>query len=278
MSVVNRVFPVLESNLRAIWARAYVRIVGQNRELSWIFFDVCLPLLSMASYVYVYRSLKAPQEFTGYVILGGAMTAYWLNVLWGMAAQLYWEKETANLELFLISPISRVSILMGMALGGFYVTTIRTISSVLLGAVVFGVKFHFDQPFMTLAMFFATLAALYALGMMGSSLFLLYGREAWHMSNMLQEPVYLLSGFYFPIKSLGFWIAASASIIPIALGLDGMRQLLFPGAEGHGFFPAGPELLVVTLLGILYFMLAVRFLAFMERLAKREGRLTLRWQ
>ena len=28
----------LSTNLRAIWARSYVRIVGANRELSWVFF------------------------------------------------------------------------------------------------------------------------------------------------------------------------------------------------------------------------------------------------
>ena len=28
--------------------------------------------------------MNAPQEYTGFVVLGAAMTTFWLNVLWGM--------------------------------------------------------------------------------------------------------------------------------------------------------------------------------------------------
>ena len=111
----SALFKELENNIRAVIARAYVRIVGLNRELSWIAFDTFMPVLSMASYAFVYKSMNANQALIGYVILGGAMTAFWLNVLWGMSAQFYWEKEMGNLELFLIAPLSRMSILAGMA-------------------------------------------------------------------------------------------------------------------------------------------------------------------
>ena len=52
------------------------------------------------------------------------------------------------------------------------------------------------------AVFLLTLVALYGLGMMFASLFLLWGREAWHMVNLLQEPVYLLTGTNFPVKTV----------------------------------------------------------------------------
>lgn len=40
----------LETNLRAVVARAYARVVGQNREPGWIIFDTVLPLLSIAAW------------------------------------------------------------------------------------------------------------------------------------------------------------------------------------------------------------------------------------
>ncbi|MCR4427155.1 MAG: ABC transporter permease, partial [Firmicutes bacterium] len=89
--------PALSTNLRALWGRAYVRIIGVNREPSWIAFDVILPVLGTASYVYIYKAMNASREFMGFAILGGAMTAYWMNVLWAMASQFYWEKESGNL-------------------------------------------------------------------------------------------------------------------------------------------------------------------------------------
>jgi len=89
------------------------------------------------------------------------------------------------------------------------------------------------------------MTALYGMGMMSASLFLLLSREAWHISNLMQEPIYLVSGFYFPIKSFNFWIAAAASIIPLTLGLDAMRQLVFPSGALLGFLSVRVEIFVL---------------------------------
>jgi len=66
-------------------------------------------------------------------------------------------------------------------------------------------------------------------------------------------------------------------VIPLTLGLDGMRQLAFSGAE-WGFLPPELELGLLGALSVVFIYLARRALRFMEELGKREGRLTLRWQ
>ena len=108
-----------------------------------------------------------------------------------------------------------------------------------------------------------------------SSLFLLWGREAWHTATLFQEPIYLASGFYFPVRELGPLAGGLAALLPITLGLDGIRQILY-GEAAHGFVPLPwiPPIQVALL--ILFLYLAHRALATMERLGKQEGRLTLR--
>ncbi|MDI6824715.1 MAG: ABC transporter permease [Bacillota bacterium] len=267
----------LVDNLRALWGRAYVRVVGTNRELSWLFFDTVLPVLAVVAYVYIYRSLKAPEVFVGYVILGGAISAYWLHVLWGMGSTFYFDKQSGQLELFFIAPISRMAILGGMAFGGMIQTTVRAAGALILGSLAFGVRYRTDALGLLVVGFLVTLIALYGLGMVFASLFLLHGREAWHLANLLQEPVFLLSGFYFPVKALGFWVAALAGVVPLTLGLDALRQLAFADA-GMGLLPAGVEVAINAGLAVLYLAGAALALAHMERVAKREGRLTMRWQ
>jgi len=268
---------VLLRNFRAMKGRAYPRIIGMNREPSWLFFDTLMPILSIAAFVYIYKAMNAPPQYIGYVIIGGAMTAYWMNVLWAMAAQLYWEKEIGNLQLYTIAPVSTMSVMAGMAVGGAFSTTIRAVSTILVGIIIFNVKFSMASPLLLTAIFVFTMIALYGMGMMFASLYMLWGREAWHISEVLTEPVYLLSGFYFPVKYLGTGIATIAALIPLTLGLDGMRQLLFPYA-GDGFIPAVYELSILVILSVAFLFLARYFLNYMETLAKKEGRLTLRWQ
>jgi ABC-2 type transport system permease protein len=124
--------------------------------------------------------------------------------------------------------------------------------------------------------FVLTMAALYGLGMMFASLFLLFGREAWHLSNLFQEPIYLLSGFYFPVKALGPWIAAAASFIPLTLGLDAMRQLLFPSNPAYGFLSVPVEIGILLSLTVVMIAGARIALDRLEALARQEGRLSER--
>ena len=256
------------------FGRAYPRLVGQQREKSWLFFDVFFPMISVASYVFVYRAIQAPEDYIGFVVVGGAMTAFWMNVLWSMSSQLYWEKQAGNLALYIVSPAPMPAILMGMSLGGLAATTIRAVVVIVLGSLIFQVSYAVVSFWMLLAIFLVCMVALYGMGMMTSSLFLLFNREAWHIANLAQEPIFLVSGFYFPVKSLNFWVAVGASIIPLTLGLDAMRQLVFSPGASLGFLTGRLELYILIGLAVVFLAAARYLLAYIEKLAVREGRLT----
>jgi ABC-2 type transport system permease protein len=130
-----------------------------------------------------------------------------------------------------------------------------------------------------LIVFFLTLAALYGLGMVLASLFLMWGREAFHLTQAMTEPVYFVSGLNFPVARLGFLGALALATIPLAVGLDAMRQLAFVGAE----FPVGTpspavEALILVAMTVVFLGLSRWMLRTLERLARREGRLSIRWQ
>jgi ABC-2 type transport system permease protein len=260
--------------VRTVVARAYPRFVLNVRERWWLMFDVLLPLVALSAYVFVYRAIHAPPEFVGFVILGGAMSAFWLNVLWSMGNQLFWEKETGNLALYIMAPNSLMAILLGMAVGGMFGTTLRALAIVAIGSWLFHVQYAISSPALLFAVFALALLALYGMGMMFASLFLLLGREGWHIVNLVQEPVYLLSGTYFPISGFNFWLAAGASLIPLTLALDAMRQLIFRAAAAAGFLPVRTEVAALAVLSVVFLVAARLSLMHMERLAILEGRLT----
>ena len=106
-----------------------------------------------------------------------------------------------------------------------------------------------------------------------SSLFLLWGREAWHTATLFQEPIYLLSGFYFPVRALGAVAAALAGTPPDHARArrdpaDPLRQ-----GRARGFLPLAWIPPIQTALLVLFLFLAHRRSSFMENLGKREGRL-----
>ncbi len=277
MSLVE---PILEKHsglklfLMTVFGRSYPRVVGMQRERSWIFFDIFVPLLSVSAYVFVYRAIGAPEDYVGFVVVGGAMTAFWMNILWSMSSQLYWEKEQGNLALYIISPASMMAILLGMAFGGLFATLLRAIAIMIFGSLLFNVSYFVVSFWQLIAIFSLSMIALYGLGMMSASIFLLLSREAWHFSNLATEPVYLISGMYFPVKNLGFWGSAFGSLIPLTLGLDAMRQLIFKSGISLGFLSVKIEIVSLIVLSIVYVIAAKFLLAHIEKLAVREGRLT----
>jgi ABC-2 type transport system permease protein len=265
---VNRLF------LRTVVARAYPRLTGFHRRLSWLFMELAVPIIGTLAMVYVYRGLGAPDRFLGFVIMGGAMLAFWQNVLWSMAMQLYWDRDGGNLELYVISPTSLVPVSLGMALGGALPTALRATIVILFGSLAFHVHYAGGALLPAVGIFALTLGCLYGMGMTLGSVFLFYGRDAWHLANAMQEPVYLLSGLYFPVRALGGFAAVGAAIIPMALGLDAMRQLLLPGTVQ--FLPVGVEATVLGVQLVAFSLSAQVGLTVMERFARRDGRLVSR--
>lgn len=267
----------LPLNLRATAARTYVRLVGSIREPAFTIMDAIFPMLGMCAYVLLFRALGAPREYETIAVIGGILSTYWLNVLWGMGTQFYWEKQQGQLQLYFVAPCSRMAILAGMALGGSIVATARTVLGFALGFGVLGVHLpHFNVGHL-LIVFVATMGALYALGMILASLFLLFGREAWHLANAVQEPLYLFSGLFFPLRSLGALGAFMAGLVPVALGVDALRQVVL-GDAARGLLPVRVETTILFALAVVFLVLARVALGHLERLAKREGKLTQRGQ
>jgi ABC-2 type transport system permease protein len=269
---------ILRTNLRAVVGRAYPRVIGLTREPSWVFFEILLPFLAVSAFVFVYRALEAPEEFVGFVVLGGAMTSFWLNVVWMMAAQFYWEKDQGNLELYFTAPMHLMSILAGMAIGGLVMTSSRAVAVIAIGSVLYGVTYDIQQPWLLVAVFILTMIPLYGLGMLFASLFLMWGREANHLAELLQEPIYFLGGVNFPLRAIGPIAGLMMATLPLAVGLDAMRQLVFAGSEVTGVLPVGTEMAILVVMGVVFLVGARIALRYLEHLARREGRLTLRWQ
>jgi ABC-2 type transport system permease protein len=270
---------VFASNWRAMIGRAYPRVRGMVREPSWLFFEILLPFLTTAAFVLVYRALQAPEAYVGFVVLGGAMAAFWLNVVWMMASQLYWEKSQGNLELYFAAPMNLMSVLIGMAVGGFIMSSTRAAAVLVISAVVFGVTFNVEQWLLVVVVFILTLTALYGLGMMLASLFLLWGREAFHMTNLVIEPVYFVSGLNFPVGRLGALGALAIATIPFAVGLDALRQLVFAGQPYiTGTPPPEVEALILVAMTVVFGVTARWMIRRIERMARDRGSLSIRWQ
>jgi ABC-2 type transport system permease protein len=256
-------------------ARALVRLWSIFGEPLWVVVSMGFPVLSSLALSLLYYSIGAT-SYIGFAVLGGVMVSFWGNVLWSMASQFNWDKQEGLFEIYLTSPASISAILIGMSVGGI----IGTIPSAVIVSVLGWTLFHppvnasWGGVILTFGL---TLASLYAMGMTLSSLYLTYGREAESMNEVLQEPVSMLSGLYFP--SLGgsspfpLALQAAASLIPLTIGMDALRKTLF---YGSGLGEVWPDLVVLSIMAVVFLFLSSYALSALEKRGRKEGTIAVR--
>jgi ABC-2 type transport system permease protein len=267
----------LHSNpwLRTAYARLWVRAKSIYGEPLWVAVNVGFPFFTSFSLTMVYRAYGLA-SYTGFAILGGVMISFWGNVLWSMAAQFNWDKQVGLFEIYLTSPAPISAILVGMSLGGILGTAPSAAMVAVLGWVIFSPPINAYWPGVIIV-FSLTLASLYAMGMALSSLYLVYGREADSVNEALHEPVSLISGVYFPsvggISPFPFAAQVGASIIPLTIGMDALRQTLF---STPGFLPLRLEILVLGLMGLVLLFASSKALKFLENMGRKTGTIAVR--
>lgn len=206
------------------------------------------------------------------------MVSFWANVLWSMAAQFNWDKQVGLFEVYISSPAPITAVLIGMSLGSILGTAPSAAMVALLGWVLFNPPIHPFWPAVVLV-FSLTLASLYAMGMALSSLYLAYGREADSVNEALQEPVSLVSGMYFPsiggISPFPFFVQAAASVIPLTIGMDALRQSLGFSIQVP-LIPLPIEALILAVMAAVLLLASKRALIFLENKGRRTGSIAVR--
>ncbi len=261
--------------MRTMKARALVRLWSIFGEPLWIVVSMGFPVLSSLALSLLYYSIGAA-NYVGFAVLGGVMVSFWGTVLWSMASQFYWDKQEGLFEIYLTSPASITAILIGMSVGGI----IGTVPSAL---IVTGIGWALFHPVVNavwggvVLTFGLTLASLYAMGMALSSLYLAYGREAESLNEVLQEPVSMMSGLYFPSlgRSSPFPLAlqAVASLIPLTIGMDALRKTLF---YGNDISQVWPDLAALAVMALVLLYLSTLALKFLEKMGRSDGTIAVR--
>lgn len=150
-----------------------------------------------------------------------AMPLLFTSVLSGVS--VIWDRELGFLKEMLAAPVSRVSIVLGKALGGATISTIQggfiLILSMLIGLKI-GVSLLTLIPIMLLISVGFT-----SLGIAAASL--LKTLEGFNvMSNFVVMPLFFLSGAFFPINALPGWLGVLSRINPMTYGVELMRYIV----------------------------------------------------
>lgn len=202
-------------------------------------------------------------------------------------ARIYWG---GTMDLFLLSPLSYFTPMMGIMFRSVIDDYPRVVLSVLFGGVLFGATFNTAHWGAALGFLALTLLSTFGLGMISASSFYLFNfkQQTEPVRFLFQDVIIALTaGYFYPLTILPYPLQILGSFIPHTYALDALRRLIVPG--GDIVAPALPlqELLplspisvdAVVLMGMTALTLPLGWYMYIQGIerARREGTLT-RWQ
>lgn len=162
------------------------------------------------------------------------------------------EREVGTLEQIMVSPIRPVEFILGKTLPFFLIGLGDVILVSVFGVVWFQVPFVGDPLVMLLGASLFLLAAL-GLGLLLSTLSRTQ-QQAFALNFFLVNPLFILSGFAFPIAAMPRWLQWVTVINPLRYFLVVIRAVFL---KGVGLAVLWPDLLALAGLGVALLGLSV---------------------
>ncbi len=165
-----------------------------------------------------------------------------------------WDKEFGFLKEIMVTPVSRVSIVLGRMAGGM-TTALGQGVMILIISMVGGFRPRGIIP-LVLAFAFMILISMAFLG-----LGLIFASRMKDMQgfgivmNFVIFPIFFLSGALYPLSNLPVYFRILTYVDPLTYGLDGLRGALI----GVSAFPIGFDLLIMSSVSLVMVFLGAFF-------------------
>jgi len=173
-------------------------------------------------------------------------------VLTGLAASISREKEQGTLDGILVSPISRLAIILGKALSQSIRGLIQGAIVMLLAVFLFGVHINGSIILVVLLLLLGVFSFV-GLGILVSAI-ASEQETATQLLFMFQFPMLFLSGAFFPIQQMPKFMQIISRLIPLRYEIDALRKVIVLGA---GVSAVRTELLVLIIFGAATLAIAV---------------------
>jgi ABC-2 type transport system permease protein len=208
--------------------------------------NIALELVELYPYV----------DYMKYLLPGSITLAMFVSVMIG-GGMLYLDDKARGVhEGFLVTPITKVELVLGLVSAGALKAMLAGFVLTLLGSLIAGLGVIF-QPAALLQLILMIIATSFAFNAM---MFLMMVRVEdplvpRAMFGILNTLLYFPSGAVYPIAAFPPWLRALASVDPFTYAVHGFKSVLLKQAGFHAMLP---DMLYLLIIGSIALALATR--------------------
>jgi ABC-type polysaccharide/polyol phosphate export permease len=204
-----------------------------------------------------------------FAALGSGMMGVWSTTLFGCGGAIAWQRWEGTLELLVTAPTRYDFILAGQTFGAVIFGFYGIVTTIAWGVILFGMPLEATFPLILPLSLVAAVISLGALGMLIATSFVLY-RHANALGNLLEYPIWLITGLLVPIATLPAWIQPVSWLLAPTWGMEAIR------GAALGDQPPWLAIAMCFALAVVYYLLSRILLRYVLDKARRDASLALR--
>jgi ABC-2 type transport system permease protein len=180
-----------------------------------------------------------------------AMTVM-MSVMTGLPVAISQEKEIGTMDGMMVAPINRLSIILGKTMGQIARGLIQGVIILVLAVGLFGVTIH-GNIFLVFGLLLLGIFSFVGLGIVITS-FTKDQETAQMLMMTLMFPMMFLSGVFFPIQTMPWYMQDISKFLPLTYASQALRKVMVLGAD----IPAiSTELIILIVFGTVMTAIAV---------------------
>ena len=180
-----------------------------------------------------------------------AMTVM-MSVMTGLPAAISQEKEVGTLDGMMVAPINRLSIIIGKTLAQTARGLLQGVLILVLASLLFGISIQ-GSILLVFALLLLGVFSFVGLGVVLTS-FAKDQETATMVMMTLMFPMMFLSGVFFPVQQMPWYMQSVSKMLPLTYAADALRKVMVLGA---GIPEITTELAVLIVFGVVMIAIAV---------------------
>jgi len=270
----------MEQVLRQTWAFVFRDFHLTRRYISWFVVFTFYAFVNSATIALIGVAAN-DRELTLTLLVGVLMWSFLSVIFNEIASSIAFERWEGTLEYTFMAPVSRLVHLSGVSFFALVYSIARTVI-IIVGLLLF---INLDLSGANVLGIFVVLivssVAFVGLGLMAAVLPVMSPERGAEATNIFQGVLLLVSGVYYPVEILPAWLQPFAAISPATYALSASRKLIGIGQTGSTpdhlvgapLSAVVPELLVLSLMGVVMVPAGLWVFGYVEAWAKRTGKL-----
>lgn len=205
-----------------------------------------------------------------YLLIGTLVWRFLSVIFYWITDLISIERWEGTIEYTLMAPVHRLIHVAGQTFFAVFYSLVFTGVILLVTSLIFKIDLsHANIGGGTIVLLAGSLSFI-GIGVMASTLPLLFPERGSQMTHVFIAVLLLVSGVYYPVSVLPGFLRSLSQFSPATYVLDGVRNALL---NGMGTFELWPYIWPVLIMGVLLIPMGLWVFRMAERYAKKSGKL-----